>query len=211
MLRRTQVLRGPQRRLAAFGDTRIRYHLLSTVEDLEDRTRLREGIVVSERPKILTPDHLRERFEGFDEEARAFGDWLLKAYGDEVRALEYKFKNQPQGAQVLGSKPAELADRIQRSLADVPDAAVVLCPDAGWQIALMKMLLDESRQAFPGHVRQMEARGLFRTPDEKRRDEIEALFKRVADDRSLLGLLASKLGEYGLFAEYEDRFFALVG
>ena len=35
MLSRTQILLGPQRRLAAFGDTSIRYHLVSPVEDME--------------------------------------------------------------------------------------------------------------------------------------------------------------------------------
>jgi hypothetical protein len=210
MLNRTRVLAGPKRRLAAFGDTRIRYHLVSPVEDLEDRSRLREGIVVSARPQILTPDHLRDRFEGFDEEARAFGDWLLSAYGDQVRALEYRFRNDMKGSRVLHEKPAELGEKIRVDLVEAADAAVLLCPDAGWQIALMKLLLDESRKSFTGNVMDLESKGMFRTPDARRRDEIESLFKRAAADRTLVGLLGAKLKEYGMFAEYEDRFFSLL-
>jgi hypothetical protein len=210
MLQKTRLIKGPSRRLAAFGDTRIRYHLVSPVEDMEDRSRLREGTVVSERPQILTPDHLRERFQGFDEDARRFGDWLLSSYGDQIRALEYRFRNDMTGSRVLHEKPDVLGERIRADLADASDAAVLLCPDAAWQIAVMKLLLDESRQAFSGHVRELEAKGMFKGPDEKKRDEIEALFRRAASDRSLVGLLGSKLKEYGLFGEYEDRFFALL-
>ena len=100
--------------------------------------------------------------------------------------------------------------RIRKDLEETPDAAILLCPDVGWQVALMKCLLDESRKAFGGHVREFEEKGMFRNSEERRRDEIEGLLRRASADRSLVGLLGSKLKEYGLFAEYEDRFFALL-
>jgi len=210
LLKRTRVLLGPKKSLAPFGDTRIRYHLVSPVEDMDRRARLREGVLVSERPKILTPDHLRDRFQGFGEEARAFGEWLLAASGDKVRALEYRFRNELQGTRVLSDRPQDLAGKILRSLEEAPHDAILLCPDAGWQVAVMKLLLDETRRAFGGHVRELEAKGMFRAPDERRRDEVESLFKRAAKDRSVLGLLGSKLKEYGLFGDYEDRFYTLL-
>ena len=209
MLRRTRLLLGPRERLSTFGQTRIRYHLVSPVEDLEDRSRLRRGTVVSERPRIIAPDHLRRRFEGFGEEARSFGEWLLDSYGDRLRALEYRFRNQAAGTQVLHDKPARVAERIRRELEGGSGSAVLLCPDAGWQHALMKLLIDEARHSFPGHVREMEARGMFRAPDERRRDEIEELFRRAAADRSAVRLLGARLREWGLFREYEDRFLSL--
>ncbi|NQT94571.1 MAG: hypothetical protein HQ559_17580 [Lentisphaerae bacterium] len=42
------------------------------------------------------------------------------------------------------------------------------------------------------------------------RDDIEALFLGAARDRSLIKMLAKRLQEYGVFEEYEDRFFSLV-
>ena len=41
------------------------------------------------------------------------------------------------------------------------------------------------------------------------RDEIERAFLLASRDKSLIAPLGNKLRKYGLFEEYEDRFFAL--
>lgn len=214
LLARTEVLRAPARALATFGATRIDYHLISAADGLPDRTRLREGVVVSARPRILTPDAFRERFEGFGDEAAEFARWAAASYRDLLRALEYNFRNQGLAARVLREDPRAVAERM---LADfdargVTDRAVIRCPDGAWSLALMKFTLDEAARSFPGHVRDMERRAMF-SPDRgagaRRRGEIEALFDAAARDRAVLPELGAKLREYGLFDEYEDRFLAL--
>jgi hypothetical protein len=42
------------------------------------------------------------------------------------------------------------------------------------------------------------------------RREIEELFLAASRDASRIGALGKKLQHYGLFEEYQDRFFALV-
>lgn len=214
LLAGTEVLRAPARRLATFGATRIDYHLISPVEDMPDRTRLREGVVVSAKPAILTPEALKERFEGFGEDAPEFARWASAAYRDLLRALEYNFRNQGQAARVLHDSPVLVAERM---LADfdargVSDKAVIRCPDAGWPLALMKFTLDEAARSFPGHVQDLERRGRF-SPDqgleERRRREIEALFADARSAPAARETLGRKLREYGLFAQYEDRFLSL--
>ncbi|MBI3565150.1 MAG: hypothetical protein HY079_08140 [Elusimicrobia bacterium] len=214
LLSATRVLRAPKRRLATFGSTRIEYHLISAADGLEDRTRLREGAVVSARPAILTPDAFKERFEGFGDDAAEFARWASTAYRDLLRALEYNFRNQGQAARVLAEKPPLVAERM---LADfdargVEDQAVIACPDGAWSLALMKFTLDEAARSFPGHVQDLERRGMF-SPDrgegDRRRREVEDLLSRARADRALRDELGRKLKEYGLFEEYEDRFLSL--
>lgn len=165
-LSQTSIVRAPRRMLSTFGATQIEYHLVSGVDELPNRTRLREGIVVSQRPKILTAEAFAERFEGFGDESKPFADWLSGAYRDLLRALEYNFKNQGFRARVLSESPAEVADRIAKDLDGRDDRgqALVRCPDGAWSLALMKLTLDESARSFPTHVRDLERRGRFGTP-----------------------------------------------
>lgn len=131
---------------------------------MPDRTRLREGRVVSERPKILTPDAFAERFSGFGDESSPFAQWLSQSYRDFLRALEYNFRNQGFSTRVLSDAPRVVAERIAADLdaRDQRDQTVIVCPDAAWSLALMKFALDESAKSFPTHVRDLERRNLFR-------------------------------------------------
>jgi len=211
LLRRTEVLRVPRRTLSTFGATRTPYHLVSPVEDLKNKTRLREGKVVSEKPAILTPEALTERFKGFGEEARQFTEWLSASYRDVLRALEYTFKNEGFKTTVLSETPQDVADRIAADLdgRDVKDETLIRCPDAAWSLAVMKFTLDEAARSFPVNVRDLERRDLF-NPTQKearrRRRQIEELFSAAASNRSVLKELGRCLREYGLFEEYEDRY-----
>jgi hypothetical protein len=214
LLERIEVLRAPKRRLATFGATRVDYRLISDADGAAGRTRLREGSVVSERPKIITPDAFRDRFAGFGEESVDFARWAEAAYRDLLRALEYNFRNQGLAARVITRDPREVTESVLAELdaKDAPDAAVIRCPDAAWSLALMKFTLDETARSFPGHVRDLERRGLFsadRGEGDRRRREIEALFDAARRDRAAVDALGRKLRDYGLFAEYEDRFLGL--
>ncbi|MEK7746344.1 MAG: hypothetical protein AAB576_06745 [Elusimicrobiota bacterium] len=162
-LRETRLVRAPKRMLSTFGATRIQYHLVSPVDELPDRARLREGFVVSEKPLVLTPQALRERFEGFGPDSREFFGWLEGRYGRLLRALEYRFKNQDFNARVVGQDPLSTAERIRDDMdsRDVREAAVISCPDGAWSLALMKFTLDEAERAFPVNVKDLERRGMF--------------------------------------------------
>lgn len=214
LLEETRLLRAPKHLLSTFGATRIEYHLVSPVEDLQDKTRLREGWVTSERPKLLTPRALRERFEGFGEDACEFADWLCREYRDVLRAVEYQFKNEPVRTRVLGQDPRQTAQRIQSELdaRSACNAALILCPDTAWSLAVMKLSLDEAARSFPAHLREFESRGLYGSAgaeSRRRRDRIEKLFASAPADPAARDALGRELREYGLFKEYEDRFLAL--
>lgn len=213
LLEGIELVRAPKHHLATFGDTRIEYHLVSaSLKPIE--ARLREGIVLAERPKILTPEALRERFEGFGADDQGFAKLLQEAYQEQLRALEYRFKNEPGSERLVHEESRALAERIKADIEQrgVPLAAVLLAPEEAWQFALMRFILEQSLSSFPTHVRDLERRGLF-DPEKKARDrqrrEIEDLFRRAAADKSLVRELGRRLQQLGLFEEYQDRFFAL--
>jgi len=214
LLARTKILRAPRHRLSTFGATRIEYHVVSDVEGMRSRARLREGTVVSSRPQILTPDAFKERFEGFGDDSAEFARWVSSAYRDLLRALEYNFRNQGLAARVLNEAPRVVAERIAADFdaRGASDQAVILCPDAAWSLALMKFTMDEAARSFPVNVRDFERRGMFeadRGEGGRRRREIEALFRDARQDKAAVPALKKKLDDYGLFPEYEDRFLAL--
>ena len=214
ILSQTRVLLQPRRALSTFGATRVPYHLVSAVDGSDDRCRLREGEVLAEKPLVLTAEALRERFEGFGKDAEEAARWMQAAYAEALRALEYRFKNKPSSTRVLRQNPLEVAERIKAEVeAGDGSAGLLVCPDGGWQLALMRFSVEEALRSFPTHVRDLERRGLFdpdRREADRRRREIEALFERASRDRSLAGALGEKLKAYGLFSEYEDRFYALL-
>lgn len=213
-LRETELVLRPRRALAAWGATRLRYHLVSPIDDLKDKTRLREGSVESERPLILTPEALRDRFEGFGEEAADFTRWLSGEYRDLLRALEYKFRNKDLSARVLSEDSRAVAGRIKEDIEGRPvsDAVLIRCPDGAWSLALMKFTLDEAARAFPAHLRTFEEHGLFDPgAGEARRlkRETESLFAAASSDPGARARLGRFLKEHGLFAGYEDRYLSL--
>ena len=165
-LSQTEVLRAPAHRLATFGATRLQYHLISPADGLRERTRLREGVVLSNRPKILTAEAFAERFEGFGEDAKPFQQWLKGAYHDLLRSLEYNFKNQGFTTRVISEPPNVVCERIADELEkkESQSDTLIRCPDGAWSLALMKFTLDESARSFPVTVRDLERRGGFGRP-----------------------------------------------
>ena len=210
----TKLLRPPKHLLATFGATRIEYHMVSSIDRMPGKTRLREGFVVSDKPAVLTPEALKDRFEGFGPDAERFRDWLDTRFADVLRALEYRFKNADQKTSVLSSSVQETAERIKSDLdgRDLASAALIECPDTAWSLALMSFTLEEAKRAFPTNVRDLESRGRFDADGgagRRRRAEVEALFAKAAGDSEARRRLGHALREYGLFAEYEDRFLSL--
>jgi hypothetical protein len=158
---------------------------------------------------------LEQRFSGFGEGADNFAEMLGQVRPDMLRALEYTFQNRLDQSVTHSLDARELAENIQREMekTEVPRAAVISGPEAGWQLSLMKFIVDETLRSFPSNVRELDEHGLFdpaQAAMSMKRREIEGLFRRAAQNPDDLSLLGRRLKEEGLFEEYQDRFFALV-
>jgi hypothetical protein len=214
-LRRTRILKPPKHSIATFGPTTLRYILLSVVPKQPDYCRLREGEVTAQRPKILTPDFWKKRFEGFGDDSELYREQLEQLYGENLRGLEYSFRNDLKFSSVEHAPLPEIADRTREVLEkeESPRTALLEGPDVQWSLAVMKFIVDMSMRSFPINIRELDEHGLFnpeKREDTRRRFEIEKLFQKSQQDRSQIPRLAELLQQTGLFAEFEDRFFALV-
>jgi hypothetical protein len=212
---RTRLVRLPKHRLATFGATDLHYSLITPLSSEPPRSALRLGRITAERPKIITADSFRKHFEGFGPGSELFEDWLKDVFSDAFRGLQYSFKNTLEGMSPHHTDTDGLLRKVLEDLdrRDVPRAAVIVGPEEGWPLALMKLIMEELTQSFPANVRELEERGLFdpaQTMLNRRRREVELLFSRSVSDPSALDALAKKLKEYDLFDEYQDRFFSLV-
>jgi hypothetical protein len=96
----TELIRPPQQNLATFGITDIYYYLLTQpvyaeLVNKEEETVVREGRVIAERPKIITPYYLMNLFNGF-EHGKEYADYLIHNYGLNEPGLLYRYRNEHQ-------------------------------------------------------------------------------------------------------------------
>jgi hypothetical protein len=214
-LNQTRILHPPKHAIATFGRTTLRYVLLSAVPAEPGYCRLREGEVTAQRPAILTPDFLKDRFQGFGEESAAYRDEMERTYGEALKGLEYSFHNTLRSSSLEHGSLKEVAGRTEKLMIqeDAPRTALLEGPDGQWSLSVMKFIVEMSLRSFPANVRELDERGLFNPEKQKEsreRLEIETLFQKCQRDRSVIPQLAERLKRSGWFAEYEDRFFAMV-
>ncbi|MFC2021555.1 hypothetical protein ACFLU1_07265, partial [Chloroflexota bacterium] len=98
-VRHTKILRAPKRSLYTFGTTNIYYYLVtepaySDMAKDAHETVIREGRVIAERPKIVTPYYLAN-LEGFGSEARRYLSALVEEHGSDIHGVFYTYRNEP--------------------------------------------------------------------------------------------------------------------
>ncbi len=216
LLQQIQVVRPPKHRLATFGASRIEYSLVTDIAGLNDRSRLRIGIVTAEKPSLITPQALQERFSGFGEESRQLTDLMTKQYGQAFMGLEYQFRNEPVSSRIELSSPDSLIGNMIRHFDSATanfNTAIIRGTDKLWELSVMKFIVEETLASFSSNVQELKERGFFEGEnriEQRQRREIEQLFVSARHDRSLIPTVGKKLKEYGLFDEYQDAFFKLI-
>ncbi|MCL0074219.1 hypothetical protein M1O50_05060 [Dehalococcoidia bacterium] len=214
-LRHTELVRPPEQRLNTFGVTKVHYYLLAEPMDSVNETRIREGRVIAERPRIVTPSYLLNVFEGFGDHARKQAEALLGRYGFDPNILEYKYRNEMGNTWTLSENISQVILKINGKIDDESDplAAILKCPDDAWQISLMMFIMSVTRSSASKNIAELDSRGLFERQygiPKFVRDEIDDLFRAASKDRSSIEELGSKLQSYGVFEQYQDRFFTLL-
>jgi len=216
-VRHTEILRPPKQTLATFGTTNIYYYLVTEpvykelVKNVTE-TVVREGRVITERPRIVTPYYL-SNLEGFSTEARRYFETLVKEYGSSIRGLFYTYKNEPKELTIVSENLFSVVDKLNAEIDKRGDplAAIIKGEDALWDVSLMKFIFEVTQSSLQDNLSQLESRGLLNIdaagiPVEAR-VRIEELFEKVAKGESEPRELEAELNRWGLFEEYEDRFF----
>ena len=215
----TEILRLPKRSLATFGTTNIYYYLVtepaySELVEATTETVIREGRVIAEKPRIVTPYYL-SHLEGFSLEAKKYFDMLIKTQGANAPGLFYSYKNEPKELNIVSDNIIAVVDKLNADIDKRGDplTSIIRGQDELWDVSLMKFIYEMTRSSLPDNVMQMEARGLLDIDSSgipgDTRIRIEELFRLVSKGELEPGELKKELDRWGLFEEYEDRFFTL--
>jgi hypothetical protein len=215
----TEILRAPKQTLSTFGTTNVYYYLLtepaySEMSEGAEETVIREGRVIAEKPRIVTPYYL-SHLEGFSWEARRYLDTLIKAYGSDAPGLIYTYRNEPKGLNISAEGWRTVLARLNENIDRRKDllTAVVRGEDELWDVSLLKFIYEMVRSSFPRNLSQMGARGLLEmdahgVPMDARL-RIEEMFRQALKGDLDPAELKKELDRWNLFADYEDRFFAI--
>ena len=218
--RHTEILRHPRQHLSTFGITNIYYYLITepVYSDLVDNvseTVIREGRVIAERPKIVTPYYLT-RLEGFSYDARRYFETLLRMHGPDTPGLFYTYKNEPKELNIVSDSWQLVVDKLNTSIDEKGDpmASIIRGQDDLWDVSLLKFIYEITSHSLQSNISQLGSRGLLGmshggVPVEARQ-RIEELFDKVARGECSSHELEQELNHWGVFPEYQDRFFAVV-
>ena len=227
----TEILRRPKQLIATFGSSVIHYYVLTEPVYSEftksgPETVVREGKVSWYEPKLLTPTYIF-RIEGFSKEAKKAFETLAYEYPD-LAGILYRFKvNKELDEMNFVSGPLlRVAEKINKEIDKKGDSlcAIIKGVTDLWDVSLSKFILDTMvRSVYLAQMPDFKRKGFIginkigQTIIAKDRngipftalEEIEKLFKLVERGELEPTKLKEELDNWGLFEQYQDRFFSL--
>jgi hypothetical protein len=218
-VKQTEIIRHPKQSLSTFGTTNLYYYILTEpayVEPGKDVTEtvVREGRVIAERPRVVTPYYLM-RLEGFGNDARKYFEMMLNAYGPDSPGIYYAYKNQPINMNIVADNMASVVDKLNSEIEKRGDAlaSIIKGRDELWDVSILKFIFEITRHSVQSNATQFGARGLLNVDKSgvpaDARMTIEQLFSKVKAGEMEPIQLKEELEHWNLFDEYEDRFLDL--
>jgi hypothetical protein len=213
---KTQIIRPPKQNLATFGMTNVYYFLVAEATYNEfingQETVIREGRVIAERPKIVTPYYL-SRVQGFSAEAKKYFEMLLNHYPPSSPGLLYGYRNEPKEMNVVSDNLETVIARLNENIDAKGDPlmSIIKGEDSLWDVSILKFIYEITDRSMPENVRQLNQRGLLRMDSSglpaDARIRIEGLFDLVEKGEMEPADLKAELDHWNVFEEYQDRFF----
>jgi hypothetical protein len=164
-LENTEVIRPPEKRLETFSTTIFNYILITEDMDQINLSKVREGSIHSERPQIITPENYSKlMLEGFGEKAHDFAEmishqaqqWAILRYGFRVSKSDIR---EYEVHEPMTAVAARVRDEVESR--NDPLSAVVTGVDDGWEVCLLKFMLDLSLASGGGNIKDFNDRGLL--------------------------------------------------
>lgn len=211
----TRVITEPKQTIETFGVTRIRYYIVSEVLDSIGQVKVHEGIITSEKPSIITPQHFAQQIlNGFGEEAKAYADWLSQ-HGDFIKIVQYglQIKKEEIKEETVSGTLDEVIGRVIGIAENSREVSTVIQGvENMWEISLMKFMENYIASSVSKNFQEMQSHQqvLMEQEETNVRQAIEEEFYESRGHRQKIVDLGSKLQDMGLFAKYEDRFYALL-
>jgi hypothetical protein len=162
-LENTRVLLAPTKRLDTFGTSLFNYFLVTEAMDAVNLSRVREGHIHAERPQIVTPQNLAGLFlEGFGDEGQRFAEQLSSGrfaflkYGFRVSKADIRSYDVHESLENVAGKLKE-----ELELKNEPLTALLTGVDDGWEVCLLKFMVDTITASMPGNLGDFRERGLL--------------------------------------------------
>jgi len=174
---------------------------------------VRDGKVFAERPKIVTPAYL-VNVEGFSEQARRYISMMARERPYES-GIFYRYKNEPGGMTVVSEPVKQVIDNLSSRIEEQqnPLSTIIKGVEELWDVSLLMFIYELTSKSVRTNMAEFSRRGLLDTDasgvPEGARNYIEELFEKASRNLSRAPELVVELNRWGLFQEYQDRFFAL--
>ncbi|MDX9802940.1 MAG: hypothetical protein WCS74_04990 [Dehalococcoidales bacterium] len=218
-VRQTLIIRPPRQLLDTFGVTNIGYYMVTSptyaeIDKKNNETVIRKGRVIANRPRVVTPYYL-SRLEGFSSDARQYFDSLIHQHGANTPGIYYTYRNEPGELNIVSDNMQTVVERLNAEIERNRDPlmAIIKGKDDMWDVSLLKFIHQITSHSMKGNISQMQSRGLLNidplgVPMEARLG-IEEMFSKVTSGELEPKELKDELDRWGLFEEYQDRFFGL--
>jgi hypothetical protein len=174
---------------------------------------VRDGKVIAERPKIVTPAYL-VNVEGFSEQAKRYISMMAQEHPYES-GIFYRYKNAPGGMNVVSEPIKQVIDKLSSQLEEQhnPLSTIIKGVEELWDVSLLMFIYELTTKSVRTNMAEFDRRGFLDTDTsgvpQGARDYIEELFEQVSHNLSRAPELVIELNRWGLFPEYQDRFLAL--
>ena len=164
-LENTRVVRPPEKRLETFSTSVLNYYLITEDMDRVNLSRVREGSIHAERPQIISPQNFSKlMLEGFGQDAERYAE-ALNEIGAQLTFLQYGFRVKKNDIRVYEvNEPIEMVTcKVEKQLDDKNDplAAIVTGVDDGWEVCLLKFMMEIASASGEQNMRELRKRGLL--------------------------------------------------
>ena len=210
-LENTELVRAPQQNLATFGSSVIDYYVVT--ELVGNLSVVRDGKVIAERPKIVTPAYL-VNVEGFSEQARRYIAMMARERPHDS-GIFYRYKNEPKGMNVVSEPIKQVISKLSSQIEEEhnPLSTIIRGVEELWDVSVLMFIYELTTKSVRTNVAEFNRRGFLDIDaggvPQGARDYIEELFEQASHNLSRAPELVAELNRWGLFPEYQDRFFAL--
>ena len=177
-------------------------------------TVIREGRVIAERPKIVTPSYL-SRIQGFSPEARKYFEMLMTEYDPNSPGLIYAYRNEPKELNVVSDNVVSVIEKLNMEIDQNGDplTSIIKGEDMLWDVSILKFIYEITQRSVGENVRQLNNRGLLKIDSSglpaDARIRIETLFEMVDKGEIEPSELKTELDRWNVFEEYQDRFLSV--
>jgi hypothetical protein len=210
-LENTELVRAPQQTLATFGSSVIDYYVVT--ELIGNISVVRDGKVIAERPKIVTPAYL-VNVEGFSQQAKRYIAMMARERPYES-GIFYRYKNEPKGMNVVSEPIKQVISKLSSQIEEEhnPLGTIIRGVEELWDVSLLMFIYELTTKSVRTNIAEFDRRGFLDIDaggvPQGARDYIEELFEQSTGNLSRVPELVIELNRWSLFPEYQDRFFAL--